>query len=63
MFVLEENRSKGVGSKLLDEFFKWCKSKKVNRVKVVISSDNFQSINFHKKNGFFDYNLILEKNI
>ena len=63
MFVLEEYRGRGIGSRLLEKFFKWCKSKKINRIKVVISSDNSQSINFHKKNGFSDYNVVLEKKI
>lgn len=63
MFVLEEHRSRGIGSRLLEEFVKWCKSKKINKIKVIISSGNSQSINFHKKNGFSDYNIVLEKKI
>jgi GNAT superfamily N-acetyltransferase len=61
MFILEDFRNKGVGSELLDKFVDWCKSKNVNRIKVISSSANSKSISFYNKNGFSDYNLVLEK--
>ena len=63
MFVLEQYRSLNVGSKLASEFFRWCKKKKINRVRVAVSHQNFKAVNFYKKNGFFDYDMILEKKI
>jgi diamine N-acetyltransferase len=60
MFVLEEYRSKGVGSMLYSEFMKWCKVNKVKKVRVQASAQNSLAIKFYKKNGFKEYTLILE---
>jgi len=60
MFVLENYRSYGIGSKLFSEFVKWAKSKKVERMKVLTSFSNERAIGFYKKNGFSEYDLILE---
>lgn len=59
-FVLKEYRNSGVGTKLYDEFIKWCKSKKVKIIKVQATAQNNKAINFYRKNGFEDYTLILE---
>ena|SRR3989344_3576827 len=61
MIIDESYRGKGIGSMLFKEFIAWCKSKKIHRVKVVISATNKKSIDFHKKMGFSDYNVTLEK--
>ncbi len=63
MLVLEEFRSQGIGKQLFQEFIKWCKSKRVKRVKVVASAQNKRAIEFYHKDGFKDYNLVLEKEI
>ncbi len=63
MFVFKEFRSFGVGSMLTREFFKWCKLKKVQIVRVTVSNQNLKAINFYKKNGFGDYDIVLEKKI
>ena len=63
MFVLEEYRSLGIGKKLLDEFFKWCKQNEVKRIRAVASVQNIKAIAFYKKGGFLDYNLVLEKEV
>jgi len=63
MFILEENRGSGVGKKLLQEFTKWCKHKNVNRVKAVASSQNKRAIEFYRREGFEDYDLVLEKDL
>ena len=63
MFVLSKYRGKGIGTKLYQTFLDWCKAKNVGKLRVIASAQNWRSINFYKKNGFFDYDLILETNI
>ncbi|MFA6594027.1 MAG: GNAT family N-acetyltransferase [Candidatus Buchananbacteria bacterium] len=63
MLVLEEYRGQNAGSMLCQAFADWSKSKGVNRLRVVASAGNSKGINFYRKNGFFDHELILEKNI
>lgn len=59
-FVLKEYRKLGVGTKLHQEFIKWCKSKKVEIIKVQATAQNDKAINFYRKNGFKDYTRVLE---
>ncbi|MFA5029774.1 MAG: GNAT family N-acetyltransferase [Patescibacteria group bacterium] len=63
MFVLEKFRSLGIGGKLFKEFIKWCRLKKAKRVRVVASAQNFRAIRFYRREGFKDYDLVLERNI
>ncbi len=63
MVVLEEFRGQKIGEKLVQEFFGWCRSKNLKRVRVEVSAPNFKGINFYHRQGFEDFNLILEKNI
>jgi len=57
--ILSKFRRKGIGSKLLNEFFKYAKSKGVK----IIHAESFQTklnpnTNFWKKNGFKEYDSI-----
>lgn len=63
MFILKDYRSFGIGKKLLQEFTKWCKSKKVERVKAVVSAQNKRAIEFYHREEFEDYDFVLEKKI
>jgi len=63
MFILENYRSKGIGKKLFQEFTKWCKSKKAQRIKAVASAQNIKAIEFYRREGFQDYDFVLEKEI
>ncbi len=63
MLLLQEYRSKGIGSKLCDEFTEWAKKKGVKIVRVVASARNGLAISCYKKKGFNDYNLTLEKEL
>ncbi|HLD54690.1 MAG TPA: GNAT family N-acetyltransferase [Candidatus Nanoarchaeia archaeon] len=63
MFILEDYRSMKIGKKLLQEFAKWCKSKKVERIKVVAYAQNSKAIEFYRREGFKDYDFVLEKEI
>ncbi|MBT3582482.1 GNAT family N-acetyltransferase [Candidatus Woesearchaeota archaeon] len=60
MIVLPEYRNKGIGTKLINEFIKWCKKKKVERATVTASYQNKLAINFYKKNNFKEYDTVLE---
>lgn len=63
MFVIKEYRSSGVGTKLYQVFVNWCGEKRVKRLRTEASSKNTDAINFYRKNGFVDYDLILERDI
>ena len=63
MFVLDDCRSKGVGTKLFCAFIDWCKSKDVKRLRVVASAMNVRAIEFYKKNNLIEYDLVLESDI
>jgi GNAT superfamily N-acetyltransferase len=63
MFILEEFRGMGAGTKLYEAFVSWCKAKGAGRLRVIASAQNLDGIKFYRKNGFFDYDLILEAKI
>ncbi len=63
MLIIEEYRGRDVGTKLYQSFLGWCKAKGVGRIRVVASAKNTNAINFYRKNGLTDYDLILESNI
>lgn len=60
MFVKEEFRSKGVGAKLVNEFFNWSKTKEVQRSLVVAYVTNEKAIKFYQKMGFDPESVSLE---
>ncbi len=59
-FVLDEFRSQNIGSQLFKKFKKWCNSKNISRISVTTPVKNTRAIEFYKKQGFVDYDLILE---
>lgn len=61
MIVDKNIRGKGIGTKLVQEFFIWCKKKKVKYIDVTASAKNENGIAFYRKLGFKDYNLTLKK--
>ncbi len=63
MLVLEEYRKYGIGSKLVDEFKKYCLQNKVDELKVTASVKNEKAINFYKKNGFNEFEITLKQEI
>lgn len=60
MFILDEYRCQGIGSKLVEEFLNWSKKQGVSRVRVIASAQNHRAIDFYKKHGFQEYDIILE---
>lgn len=63
MCIMNEFRKLGIGSKLFEEFKKICKENKINEIKVVASYNNLNAIDFYKRNGFKEAELILKQNI
>ena len=63
MFILEEFRQYGIGSKLLSEFKKYCIDKMIDNIKVTASSKNKNAIAFYMKNGFEEWDITLKCNI
>ena len=63
-FYIEESyRRCGIGSMLVDEFKRYCKSNGIDEMKVTASASNFYAIEFYKKNGFNDFEITLKTTI
>ena len=63
MFIEDKFRNIGIGTKLMKDFINWSKKNKINYISVIAFAKNEQSINFSRKLGFKDYNLVLEMKI
>jgi len=63
MFVEKKFRGKGIGGKLTESFFTWCKENKVERVSVSASFDNKEAVAFYERMGFKGYSIMLEKKL
>ncbi len=63
MFMLKEYRNLGIGTRLYEEFNKWCKKKKVGIIRVQATAKNQKAVDFYRKNNFKGYTLILESKI
>jgi len=61
MFVVSEMRGLGIGKRLVDAFAVWCREAGVERIQVVASADNARAIAFYLRQGFENYNLVLER--
>lgn len=57
MFILEDYRKYGIGTKLVNEFKNYCLENGMNEIKVTASAKNSNAINFYKKNGFDDFEV------
>lgn len=63
MFVMKKYRGSGIGTMLIKEFIKWEKSKDMKRATVTVSIKNKKAIDFYRKAGFSDQDLVLEAKI
>lgn len=63
MFILEEYRKYGVGSRLINEFKKYCISNNIEELKVTASAKNINAIEFYKKNGLKEFEITLKQRI
>ena len=62
MLVNPDIRSQGTGNKLVKNFLQWSKDR-VKRAKVVVSAPNKRGIEFYKKAGFIEHEIVLERNL
>ena len=62
-YILPAYQRKAIGTQFYKRFSEWSKSKGVNRIKAIVSATNKQSINWHKKIGFVEHNLVLSKKL
>ncbi len=60
IFIDENYRSRGIGQLFIGEFIQWCKSKKVQYMSVTPFFYNQKGINFYKKMGFKESDLVME---
>ena len=62
MFVNPEIRRQGIGNKLVKHFLQWSKDR-AKRSKVVVSAPNKRGIEFYRKAGFIEHEIVLERNL
>ncbi|MPM48068.1 hypothetical protein SDC9_94790 [bioreactor metagenome] len=52
LYVKENNRNKGIGTSLIDEFKKWSKSLEAKYIDLSVLINNNSAIELYKKHGF-----------
>jgi GNAT superfamily N-acetyltransferase len=60
MLIEEICRGKGIGTRLAEDFIKWCKKNEVDYISVTASAQNRQGLDFYRKLGFIDASVSLE---
>ncbi len=63
MFIIEEYRKFGIGTKLINSFIEWCKNQGAKRILVTASIGYKNTIKFYEKCGFKDINITLRKDL
>ncbi len=63
MFILEEYRKYGIGSKLMNEFKNYCLQNDMQELKVTASAKNINAINLYQKNGFDEFEVTLKQEL
>ena len=63
MFVLEDYRKYGIGTKLINKFKEYCLQNEIEELKVTASAKNINAINFYKKNGFNEFETTLKQKV
>lgn len=60
MFIIENYRKYGIGSKLINEFKSYCLTKGIDNIKVSTYAKNKNAITFYLKNGFEEWDITLK---
>jgi len=63
IYLRREQRGKGIGKIIFKELFKWLKEKGEKKVIVTMDITNTPSINLHKKAGFKEVSIIMQKKL
>ena len=61
LYITSKHRSKGIGSKLLEEIIRSAENKGVLEIHVVTEFENKPAINLYRKHGFVEESLQLER--
>jgi GNAT superfamily N-acetyltransferase len=61
MFVEEPHRHQGAGSKLIEAFKAWAKSKGARRLRVGVATENLAAFDFYRHHGFKELESVLEQ--
>ena len=61
--VIESHKKKGIAERLLKEFEKWTKPKKVYALSINVWAKNIPAYTFYKKHKFEDYNIYMIKKL
>lgn len=63
MFIVEDYRKYGIGSKLMNEFKQYCIQNNIEELKVTALAKNINAISFYKKNGFHEFEVTLKQSL
>ena len=63
MWVDEKYRSQGIGKQFMNKLELWAREKGINRMRAIASYKNEKAIKFYKREGYSEYDLILEKDL
>ena len=63
MFILEDYRKYGIGSKLMNEFKQYCIENNIEELKVTAYAKNSNARKFYKKNGFNEFEITLKQKL
>lgn len=63
IYVKENFRKQGIGTKLINEAKKWCINKGVTYLKLNVLEGNSTALNLYKKLGFNDFSRILRNEL
>ena len=63
LYVEETHRQKGIAKKMITIFEEWCKKKNIDIIEVTVCSQNNNSYNLYKRNGFDIIKHIMYKEI
>jgi GNAT superfamily N-acetyltransferase len=59
IYVVEGERNKGVGARLVKELFEWCRQNGATHVMVDAYAPNLRAIQFYESQGFEPYSNVL----
>ncbi|MEA1929849.1 MAG: GNAT family N-acetyltransferase [Patescibacteria group bacterium] len=63
MWADDKYRGEGIGKEIVEKIEAALRGKGVNRIEVVASAGNIKAIDFYKREGYEEYDLVLEKNL
>lgn len=63
IYVKENFRKQGIGTKLINEARKWCINKGVTYLKLNVLEGNSTALNLYKKLGFNDFSRVLRNKL